>query len=63
MQFFSKALLEKLFKFAENNCDFKDKINELAWESLTRHTDIFIEISESNIYILNYFLNFYIVIT
>lgn len=46
MQFFSKALLEKLFMFAENNCDYKDKINELAWESLTRHTDMFIDISE-----------------
>jgi len=46
MQFFSKALLEKLFMFAENNNDYKDKINELAWESLTKHTDIFSEISE-----------------
>jgi len=48
MQFFSKALLEKLFMFAEKNNEYKDKINELAWESLTHHTNIFSEISESN---------------
>ncbi|ORX86288.1 hypothetical protein BCR32DRAFT_290137 [Anaeromyces robustus] len=46
MQFFSKALLEKLFIFAEKNNDYKDKLNELAWESLTHHTNIFSEISE-----------------
>jgi len=46
MQFFSKALLEKLFIFAEKNNDYKDELNELAWESLIHHTNIFSEISE-----------------
>jgi len=60
MQFFSKALLEKLFMFAENNCDYKDKINELAWESLTRHTDMFIDISESNIDFIYIYIYIYL---